>query len=77
MIVTVYKSEFLGKESIKGRLSELSADIKEIHDALAFRPRPGVLMEFLAVLRENRINYGTHFNSTEQSDLPPGGNEIE
>jgi hypothetical protein len=62
-IITVFKGEFEGKDDVRSRISELTEDVKMVADAYVFSPRPGKLFDLLNILRNNKITYGTHFNS--------------
>ena len=59
-IVTVFKIEFLGQDNILKK-AELMAETKDIGEAIILIPLPGKLFELLNLLKDNRINYGTHF----------------
>jgi hypothetical protein len=63
VMVTVFKSEFIGKESLSPILSALSASTAEIESAMIFIPKPGKLMELLTLLSTHKIVYGTHFDT--------------
>lgn len=67
-IVTIFKGELEGKVELQERLSRLTQERQEVSDAYVYKPRPGSLMEFLLLLKANRISYGTHFDTLE--DLP-------
>jgi hypothetical protein len=62
-IITVFKTEFEGKEYIASRLKDMVEEVKLMSGAYIFSPSPGRLFELLDVLKENKINYGTHFDS--------------
>jgi len=62
-IITIYKAEFKGKEHIVPDLKELSEHTHEIGDAVTYSTKTGKLFVFLKILRDNKIAYGTHFNS--------------
>lgn len=62
VIVTVCKSEFVGKELIRKVITGLSSAAEDIEDAYIYIPRPGTLMEFLTILSSNKIAYRTHFD---------------
>lgn len=64
-IVTVFKAELENKEDIRHRLENFSEDVNQVGNAYVFVPRSGVLIQFLNVLADNKIIYGTHFNSIE------------
>jgi hypothetical protein len=65
-IITIFKTEFEGKEQVKEILIDLTEDVKTVSDAYIFSPRAGRLFDLLNVLRRNKIIYGTHFNSTSE-----------
>ena len=64
-IITIFEIEFAGKEEVSRKVEQLSSDVKKIEGAYIYSPKSGKLMEFLSVLRENKIAYGTHFNTLE------------
>ena len=66
-IITIFEIEFAGKEEVSRKVEQLSSDVKKIEGACIYSPRSGKLMEFLTILRENKISYGTHFNTLEGS----------
>ncbi|HEY0655873.1 MAG TPA: hypothetical protein VGD65_22210 [Chryseosolibacter sp.] len=66
-IVTIFKGEFEGKEPLLERLGRMAHEIQEVSEAYIFSPKPGVLMEFLLILKANKIAYGTHFDTLEQT----------
>ena len=63
-IVTVFKKEFEGKDHLIATAS-LIAETKDIDEAVVFIAKPGKLFELLHLLRNNQINYGTHYNTVE------------
>lgn len=67
-IVTIFKGELQGKSHLHERLARIAVEAHEIGDAYVYSPKSGSLMEFLLVLKSNRISYGTHFDTFE--DLP-------
>jgi hypothetical protein len=67
-IVTVFKSELEEKTHLVPVLIKLSKEVKELNDAYVYRPRTGSLMQFLTLLNEKDISYGTHFNSMPDED---------
>ena len=67
-IVTVFKRELEGKDQLQERLLRLILETQEVGDAFIYRPKSGSLMEFLLLLKANKISYGTHFDTLE--DLP-------
>lgn len=64
-VITIFSSELEGKD-YKTLLSDQYDSVTEFEGALIFKPKGGKLFEFLNVLREHKIAYGTHFNSSEQ-----------
>ncbi len=67
-IVTIFKGELEGKTQLVERLTRMAEETQEVSDAYIFRPKSGSLMEFLLILKANKISYGTHFDTFE--DLP-------
>jgi hypothetical protein len=65
VMVTVFKSEFIGKESTKEILSALTASTSEVESAMIFIPKAGKLMELLTLLSDRKIVYRTHFDTME------------
>lgn len=61
-IITVFKVELKDKNDLFENIQNLSSDISEVGDAYTFSPKAGKLFELLNVLKNNNINYGTHFN---------------
>lgn len=64
-IVTIFKSEFEGKEGIANAIIAVS-ETKDIGEAFVLIPQPGKLFELLNLLKDNNIQYGTHFNSVNE-----------
>lgn len=62
-IVTVFRRELEDKEHLQDRLKNMSVEVKEVGEAFIFSPRAGVLMEFLLILKTNKVSYGTHFDT--------------
>ena len=67
-IVTIFKGELEGKTQLQERLTRMAVEIQEVNDAYIYIPKAGSLMEFLMILKANKISYGTHFDTLE--DLP-------
>jgi len=65
IIITISKAEFEGKEALEEKFLQLSGEIGEIGDVYTIAPQSGTLYHFLNFLRDNKINYGTHFNRSE------------
>jgi hypothetical protein len=66
-IITIFQAEFANKENIRRIINDLSVDVQEIQGASIYSPKSGKLMEFLTILRENKIAYGTHFNTLDNT----------
>jgi hypothetical protein len=64
-IITVFKSES-GARGLHRGLSKISKEVMELSDAFIYNPEPGRLLEFLSLLKENKIAYGTHFDTMDQ-----------
>jgi hypothetical protein len=62
-IVTIFKSEFKDKPSIEAKLQTISS-VTELGEAKIYLPDGGKLIEFLTMLKDNSISYGTHFKSS-------------
>jgi hypothetical protein len=60
-IITVFKTELAEKKYLIPILSAMAREVTEFEDAYIYRPQPGRLMSFLAVLKEKDVAYGTHF----------------
>jgi hypothetical protein len=69
-IVTVFKSEFHEREFVTRELLAKCQEVREVGDAVIFSPKPGALVEFLSILRFNKIAYGTHFDTREKDMVP-------
>ena len=63
-IVSVFKAEFKSKQDILEKVKRLSVTT-EVLDAFVIVPNIGNLYNVLNLLKENNINYGTHFNTIE------------
>jgi hypothetical protein len=63
-VITVFEKEFVGK-NYQILLADLYDSVTEFEGAVVFKPKSGKLFAFLTVLKEHKINYGTHFNSVE------------
>jgi hypothetical protein len=50
-------------------LISLSAEIKELGDASVYSPKEGKLMQFLSLLNEKNITFGTHFKTLDKDRL--------
>jgi hypothetical protein len=70
-IITVFKTELMSKPSLINTIKDLSSDLSEVADAYSFSPKSGRLFELLNFLRENNINYGTHFDIIDDVPSPP------
>jgi hypothetical protein len=64
-IVTVFRSELIQRDFVRGQLLHLSKQIIEAEEAVIFCPIEGKLVEFLSVLRFHKVAYGTHFETRE------------
>jgi hypothetical protein len=62
-IITIFKAEFVGKQQINSLLMDMCTQVKDVEDASIYSPKSGRLFEFLNILRDNKIAYGTHFNT--------------
>lgn len=62
-IVTIFKAELIGKETVESQLHAISSEVKQVGDAFIYSPNPGKLFEFLNIVRAHQIAYGTHVNS--------------
>lgn len=70
-IVTVFKSELKDREFVTNQLLANCQEVREVGDAIIFSPKSGSLVEFLSILRFNKIAYGTHFD-TKEKDIIEG-----
>jgi hypothetical protein len=68
-VITIFKVEFIGKEELKNGLLNFSADIRELGEAYIIAPLSGELFHLLNFLKENKISYGTHFNTADTDAL--------
>jgi hypothetical protein len=64
-VITVFRTEFEGKDDVKLMVGELTDDFKIAEDVYMLSPRPGKLFDLLSILRENKISYRTHFDSVQ------------
>jgi hypothetical protein len=62
-IVTVFKEEFKGKENTLKTIELLCDHLSEVAQAIIIIPKGGKLINVLNVLNDNKIAYGTHFNT--------------
>jgi len=62
-IVTIFLHELENDPKVFATLKTLSSDLKQIGEAYVFFPTPGRLFDFLSVLKNRKIAYGTHFDS--------------
>lgn len=62
-IITVFKSEFNGKEQILEELEECCAVMGEVASAIIISPRSGKLFQTIELLRSNKVVYRTHFDT--------------
>jgi hypothetical protein len=67
-IITVFKTEFKGKEQLPDQLQALAKTVKDLDDVMIYRPHAGKLIIFLTFLNENNIAYGTHFNTLAEGE---------
>lgn len=65
-IVTIFKGELEGKTELQERLARMAVEMQEVGEAYVYRPKSGSLMEFLLILKANKIAYGTHFDTLEE-----------
>jgi hypothetical protein len=72
-IITVFKTEFEGKEHIASRLKDMVDEVRLMSGAYILSPNPGKLFELLNILKENKITYGTHFDSATGTESAFGG----
>ena len=63
-VVTIFKSDLAGKEAIALSLEDLCNEVAKLEHALVYSPKSGKLFEFLNTLRDNGIDYRTHFDSS-------------
>ena len=61
-VITVFKVELHDRPNILNSIREMSADISELANVYTFSPKPGKLFELLNILKNNNVNYSTHFN---------------
>jgi hypothetical protein len=65
-IITVFKAELADKPTIFEGIRAMSAELTELTDAYTFSPKPGKLFDLLNLLKNDNVNYGTHFNLTDE-----------
>ena len=68
-IITVFKAEFHGNEPLERTFLDFSEDIMQVGEAYTIAPKSGKLFQLLNFLRDNKINYGTHFNTADPDIL--------
>jgi hypothetical protein len=66
-VITIFKIEFNTKIQLLNSIKDLSVQYAEVGDAYTFSPKPGKLFELLNLLRDNGVNYGTHFNVIDET----------
>lgn len=62
-IVTIFKSEFKDKPDVFTDLNAICPNVQQVDDAYIVKPTPGTLFEILNFLKQNKINYGTLFDT--------------
>jgi hypothetical protein len=69
-IITVFKSELENENEpeLLNIISAMSSDMKEIANGYALSPKPGKLYESLNCLKENGLNYQTHFSEISSGE---------
>lgn len=65
-VITVFKTELINKPAVLNSIQQLSSHLSEVGEAYSFSPKPGRLYELLNFLKDHDINYGTHFNVTDE-----------
>jgi hypothetical protein len=65
-IVTIFKDELKGKVYLLKQLDEMSDHVNIVGSAYIISPKPGKLFDILNELKENKIAYGTHFNTSRK-----------
>jgi hypothetical protein len=75
-IISVFKTEFEGKEHIAPGLKELIEEVKLVSGAYILSPKAGKLFSLLNVLKDNKINYGTHYDTTSGAQMVSDSDEI-
>ena len=63
-IVTIFEDELKNKSQLLSSICEMSDQVRVVGTAYVINPKPGKLFAILGQLRENKIAYGTHFNSS-------------
>jgi hypothetical protein len=64
-IISVFKGEFEGKAQAKDAIAQLTDELNIVADAYIFSAKPGKLFEILSILRDHKITYGTHFDTSD------------
>lgn len=62
-IVTIFSSELTDKQYLRSQLEQLCHDSQKVGNAFIFSPSTGKLLEFLSILKFNKVAYGTHFDT--------------
>ncbi|MBT1704424.1 hypothetical protein [Chryseosolibacter indicus] len=65
VVITIFKAEFKGKADLM-QLLHAMAQINEVDGALICSPHTGKLFDFLGILKDHKISYGTHFNTSRE-----------
>lgn len=61
-VITIFKSQLVNKPLEKWL--HLYDVVSDVDDVIVVKAKTGKLFDFLQVLKENGIDYGTHFNTS-------------
>jgi hypothetical protein len=67
-VIIVFKSELAEKPEVLPDLQSLCKEVTEVSSARIYSPYSGKLFDFLSILKSNKINYGTHFDT--KAEIP-------
>jgi hypothetical protein len=66
-IITVFEDEFKGKESVFKNIQRMSIEVNFVTHAYIIIPKRGELFNVLNVLKNEKVAYGTHFDTSDES----------
>ena len=71
--IKILKDNLNNHPELGSKLSLLSTKVREENDACVYSPEPGVLMTFLKVLNEHKVNYEMVYEN-QVNVSPPDSN---
>ncbi|MFZ6010602.1 MAG: hypothetical protein ACOYXT_09660 [Bacteroidota bacterium] len=63
--ITIFKSELVGKSKLEHQILQLCKAVQALEDTYVYTPMSGKVVEFLHLLRDNKIMYSSHFETPE------------